>query len=109
MPGYNLVDLIEFATIAEQCGQKYQIFATSNSVGFTSHDFRSGDEIWAVDGAKVPFILRKIGPKSYRIVGECYLWAALELDYWKPGTKKGRWSEQRSPRNEQQTQIIEIH
>jgi hypothetical protein len=106
---HNLEDLMDFAKTAMERGENRWLFATSNSVGFTSYKFEFTDEIWAIDGARVPFILRKIGPKTYRIVGECYLWAALELDYWNPGTRKGRWSEDRPAHNEQQTHMIEIH
>jgi hypothetical protein len=106
---HNLDDLIDFAKTAVKHGESRRMFTTSNSVGFAREGFQFSDEIWAIDGARVPFILRKIGPKTYRIVGECYLWAALELDYWNPGTRKGRWSEDRPAHNEQQTHFIEIH
>jgi hypothetical protein len=106
---HNREDLMDFVETAMEHGENRCLFTTSNSVGFTSCDFEFTDEIWAIDGARIPFILRKIGPKTYRIVGECYLWAALELDYWNPGTRKGRWSENESAHNEQQTHIIEIH
>jgi hypothetical protein len=107
--GYNVVDLLRFAEMVYGHGQGKEMFITSNSVGFARCGFRPGDEVWALDGARNPFILRKTGHETYRIVSKCCLWAALELDYWNPGTKKGRWSEERSPRNEQQTHIIEIH
>jgi hypothetical protein len=106
---HNLDDLIDFAKTAVKHGKSRRMFTTSNSVGFTRDAFQFMDEIWAIDGARVPFILRKIGPKTYRIVGECYLWAALELDYWNPGTRKGRWNENEPAHNEQQTHMIEIH
>jgi hypothetical protein len=104
----NLNDLVAFATIAKERGTRKMMFLTRNSIGFASRGFEPDDEIWAIDGARTPFILRKTGPKTYCIVRECYLWAALELDYWNPGTKKGRWSENRPAHNEQQTHIIEI-
>jgi hypothetical protein len=105
----NWEDLIAFASVAKARGKYKSIFLAENSIGFASWSFQSDDEIWAIDGARVPFILRKTGPNTYRIVTECYLWAALELDYWNPGTKKGRWSENRPAHNEQQTHVIEIH
>jgi hypothetical protein len=53
--------------------------------------YSPGDFIFAIDGAHQPLILRPISlrnfsladgnPLMYRIVGECYLWAAMELDY----------------------------
>jgi hypothetical protein len=109
VPGCNLKDLIAFATIAIERGTHKTMFLTRNSIGFASDNYQPDDEIWAIDGARVPFILRKSGLGTYRIVSECYLWAALELDYWNPGTRKGRWSGDRPTHNEQQTHIIEIH
>ncbi|KAF3047802.1 hypothetical protein E8E11_003742 [Didymella keratinophila] len=66
------------------------VFATVYSLGFGGRGFHVGDQIWAVDGVTVPLILRKAG-SEYKLIGECYLWAALNLDRWTPGTKKGRW------------------
>jgi len=53
-------------------------FVTRFSVGCAGVDFEEGDEIFAIDGASVPFILRPTGHNKYRLVGECYLWAALD-------------------------------
>jgi hypothetical protein len=71
--------------------------------------FREGDEVWAVDGVRVPLILRKTGWLQYRVVSECYFWAALELDYWNPGSKKGRWGDDvELPSYPEQTHFIDI-
>jgi hypothetical protein len=86
-----------------------QMFASHYSVGFASSGVEKGDAIFAIDGARKPFILRKAGAQSYRIVGQCYLWAALELDCWNPGTEKGRWGPDVERPTGKQTQIIEIH
>jgi hypothetical protein len=109
MPDINQTDLNNFMEAALVHGRNRLLFSTTNSVGFAWSGFKPDDEIWALDGAKVPFILRKTGIQTYRIMCDCYLWAALELDYWNPGTKKGRWSEHRVPHQEKQTHIIEIH
>lgn len=71
-------------------------------------NFREGDAIFAVDGVSTPLILREIKPGEYRIVSECYLWAALELDYWNPGTKKGRWGTRHYDHGCEQTRMITI-
>ncbi|OSS43607.1 hypothetical protein B5807_11719 [Epicoccum nigrum] len=95
-----------------------QLFETQYSVGhvprelpklhFSSVSFREGDAIFAVDGVSTPLILREIRPGEYRIVTECYLWAALELDYWNPGTKKGRWGTRHYDHGCDQTRMITI-
>jgi hypothetical protein len=85
-------------------------FTPRFSVGYAREGFEVGDEVFALDGARAPWILRKIGDETYQIVGECYLWAALELDVWNPGTKKGRWGEEDCWQStERQTRFIEIH
>jgi hypothetical protein len=85
-------------------------FTTRFSVGYAREGFEVGDEVFALDGARAPWILRKIRDDTYQIVGECYLWAALELDVWNPGTKKGRWGEADCWQStERQTRFIEIH
>jgi hypothetical protein len=109
LPDINLADMVEFVEKAMEQGSNKEIFTTTNSVGFARHGFESSDEIWAVDGARTPFVLRKTGPRIYRIVSDCYLWAALELDYWNPGTRKGRWIENRPAHDDKQTHIIEIY
>jgi hypothetical protein len=70
--------------------------------------FCEGDAIFAVDGISTPLILREIRPGEYRVVSECYLWAALELDYWNPGTKKGRWGTRHYDHGREQTRMITI-
>jgi hypothetical protein len=94
-----------------------QLFETQYSVGHVSRElpklrssvnFREGDAIFAVDGVSTPLILREIRPGEYMIVSECYLWAALELDYWNPGTKKGRWGTRHYDHGCEQTRMITI-
>ncbi|KAF2025617.1 hypothetical protein EK21DRAFT_76014 [Setomelanomma holmii] len=105
----HLQDLNDFLDTNISLGQFKRLFSTTNSVGFARPGFKLSDEVWAIDGARAPFILRRIADEQYSIVSECYLWAALELDYWDPGTKKGRWSENRQPHHEEQTRIIAIY
>lgn len=75
-------------------------------IGFIT--IQEGDAIFAVDGISTSLILREIRPGEYRIVSECYLWAALELDYWNPGTKKGRWGTRHHDHGCEQTRMITI-
>lgn len=72
-------------------GVRPVVFTTRYSIGRAQYGLEVGDEVFAIDGVSVPFILRNTGPQQYKLVGECYLWAALELDRWNPGTRKGRW------------------
>ncbi|KAH7073307.1 heterokaryon incompatibility protein-domain-containing protein [Paraphoma chrysanthemicola] len=105
----NLLDLEIFKQQIKGLDPDLICFTTTCSVGFALTDFLVGDEVWAIDGARAPFILRRTGDYTYRIVCECYLWAALELDYWNPGTKKGKWNKNRTAHGAQQTYSIEIH
>ena len=86
-----------------------QIFLSHFSVGCVQTSIQTGDEIFAVDGVGSPLVLRKTGVNQYRIVTECWLLAALELDCWNPGTKKGRWGEDVERPTETQTRMIEIY
>jgi len=88
---------------------KVQFFLSHFSVGCVQTSIQTGDEIFAVDGVGSPLVLRKTGVNQYRIVTECWLLAALELDCWNPGTKKGRWGEDVERPTETQTRMIEIY
>lgn len=112
----NLKDLLtferEFREYADELiwgtGQK-RTFSTHYSVGFSRVDLEPGDFIFAIDGVRTPLVLRRCegSDSAYRVVGECYLWAALDLDYWNPGTKKGVWRRRPYDLGEQ-TRLIEI-
>ena len=80
----------------------------SSNVHNSPIDICEGDAIFAVDGISTPLILREVRLGVYRIVSECYLWAALELDYWNPGTKKGRWGTRHYDHGCEQTRMITI-
>jgi hypothetical protein len=88
-----------------------EVFRTYYSIGFCRAMVRPGDMIFAVDGVRAPLVLRrKNGTSSgYKVIGECYLWAALELDYWNPGTRKGIWSSRPCDLGQVQTRMIEIY
>lgn len=94
VPDYNLPDLISFIQSGIRSERGACIFMGTYSVGFangtSTYSYNVGDEqhgslayihhVTAIDGAKTPFILRCVGKSEYEIVGECYLWAALDLE-----------------------------
>jgi hypothetical protein len=84
-------------------------FAHTIALASRRHLYRAGDYFFAIDGAPYPFLLRKIGQAKCRIVGMCYVWAALELDYWNPGTRKGTCLDRPYDLGQEQTQMIEIY
>lgn len=89
----------------------FNLFETHYSVGFARAKLQPHDRIFAVDGVPTPLILRQHPERdtAYRVVGECYLWAALELDYWNPGTRKGRWRTRLYDLGQVQTRTIEMY
>ncbi|KAF1834473.1 hypothetical protein BDW02DRAFT_498165 [Decorospora gaudefroyi] len=104
----DLLDLRDYLMDLRREGAYSQPFSTRYSVGFATPRYQRDDAIFAIDGVRTPMLLRKTDAQSYRVVGYCYLWAALELDCWNPGTKKGRWKDLERPSG-LQTQMIEIH
>jgi len=84
------------------------LFSTQFSVGMTDWVPQMGDEIFAIDGATMPFILRATGPRQYQIVGPCFLWAALNQDYWSVRKEEmaNEWGLHGPAR--EQTEMIEI-
>ncbi|KAF7672217.1 het-domain-containing [Alternaria burnsii] len=114
-PSIEDTDLSEFIRICQTSRKGRPLFTSHFSVGFPGISsmkriVQQGDEIFAIDGARTPFILRKRGrvAENYKIIDECYLWAALELDCWNPGTRKGRWGPGVERPTTTQTRMINI-
>jgi len=94
VPDFNVPDLIQFLTDMYEWGEDMLAFETHYSVGFTNVLVEIGDSVFVIDGVRSPFILRKLSDGRYSIRGECYLWAALDLDCWNmewSNRRKGRW------------------
>jgi hypothetical protein len=109
-PDINIPDLEDFFKNLRGFGVRNLMFTTHYSIGYArGHDILPGDAIYVVDGARIPFIMRKIGPEQYKIVTVCYMWAVLELDYWNPGTRKGIWGSRYHNHGCEQTQLITVH
>ena len=120
----NLKDLLAFAKALDReekatwgydvdgFGNRVIVFRASYSIGFCRARVQPGDMIFAVDGVRTPLIVRRDFRTSsvvYNVIGECYLWAALELDYWNPGTHKGIWTSRLHDLGQVQTRMIEIY
>ena len=85
------------------------LFSSQFSVGLTDWIPQIGDRIFAIDGARTPFILRATGPQQYQIVDPCFLWAALNQDYWT--TRKEEMANEWGLHGTimEQTEMIEIY
>jgi len=107
----NINDLLSFQRIGANLSFRQRMFTSRFSVGFRPFDYPPtvADEIFAIDGTKELFIMRRTADQKYRIVSKCYLWAAWELDCWNPGTRKGRWGPSLSRPTFEQTRMIEIY
>jgi hypothetical protein len=67
----------EFSREIRGRGQRKTMFLGKQSVGFAEVITDKDDSVWALDGADVPFVLRKV-LDHYVLVGECYLYRALQ-------------------------------
>ncbi|UPL03879.1 hypothetical protein LCI18_014813 [Fusarium solani-melongenae] len=65
-------ELDKFMAEMSQYGMSRRIFGTDHSLGFGPMELEDWDEIWTLEGAEVPFILRPVGD-HYRLVGACYI------------------------------------
>jgi len=101
----NLREFLKQASGYESC----DFFSSYFSIGAAECGIKKGDEIFAVDGVRIPLVLRRAGPQQYWVVTGCLLWAALQLDCWNPGTNEGRCGPGVERPTEKQTQMIEIY
>ncbi|KAH5730829.1 hypothetical protein HBI17_219230 [Parastagonospora nodorum] len=107
----NEQDLRSFLSYARCCNKPGPaiMFQSYYSVGFSDVRHPAGDHIFAIDSIPELLMLRQVEPNVFRVVGTCYLWAAVELDYWKPGSRKGRWPDRPYDLGNKQTRMIEIY
>jgi hypothetical protein len=106
--GKDIADFLRYIQSNENAENAF-MFQTHYSVGFTTTKHGSGDFVFAVDGVPEPLVLRHLGNETYRILGSCYLWAALELDYWNVGSHLGLWPERPYDLGTEQTRLIKIY
>lgn len=110
----------------------HQVFRTSHSLGFATFDTTHGvrifnpdsvservvpgyieedfsAEVYAIDGARSPFILRSRAKNQYSIVTACYLMGALEYESLRREGTLGPWGPYPIlPTNLERSRIIEI-
>ncbi|XPS80550.1 hypothetical protein M3J07_012526 [Ascochyta lentis] len=89
--------------------EAYKLFYTNYSIGVCTSWSTQNDAVYGLDGTDSLFLLRQVSPGVFRIVEPCYLWAAWELDYWNPGTRKGIWYDRPCDLGAEQTRMIEIY
>ena len=105
----NVPDLLAFIEAAARDGGSL-IFLGNYSVGMAQHkSFEPEDAIFAIDGVKSLVILRETSSHYFRVICTCYVFAALELGYWNPETKKGRWRTNLQGPRGRQTRMINIY
>jgi hypothetical protein len=71
----------EFTAFLEQSdtqGVGRQNFGTEHTLGIGLRETRSGDTIWRLQGAAMPFVLRAFGDQ-YQVIGPCYVHGAEKL------------------------------
>ncbi|RYO82603.1 hypothetical protein DL763_008186 [Monosporascus cannonballus] len=69
--------LEEFITKMNRHGMSRRIFGTDHSLGFGPMEIEDWDEVWILEGATVPFILRRVD-NHYKLVGACYVHQASQ-------------------------------
>lgn len=72
-PIYEFLNTIK----ARGIGKGRTLFRTELSLGIARGAFQSNETVWALDGVRVPLILRSIDG-HYMLVEECYLHGALQ-------------------------------
>ncbi|KAF2471045.1 uncharacterized protein BDR25DRAFT_29912 [Lindgomyces ingoldianus] len=72
---YSPIGLAQLQHEFDQCGgKKRRLFRTQhNYLGTGPRSLREGDEVWVLDGASVPFILRRSPTGNYKLIGEAYV------------------------------------
>ncbi|UPK97210.1 hypothetical protein LCI18_008145 [Fusarium solani-melongenae] len=80
-PGhFDKNELEKFMAIMSQYGMGRRIFGTDHSLGLGPMELEDWDEVWTLEGATVPFILRPVSD-HYKLVGACYIHRASETAY----------------------------
>jgi hypothetical protein len=55
-----------------------RMFVTKDSrLGMGPQSLECGDEIWGLEGANVPFVLRRSNKENFQLVGEAFVFGAM--------------------------------
>jgi hypothetical protein len=71
---YRKSELEDFLGNMSRYGVGRRIFGTYHSLGLGPMGLEDWDEVWMLEGSRVPFILRRVDD-HYRLVGACYVHA----------------------------------
>jgi hypothetical protein len=71
---YRKSELEDFLGNINRYGVSRRIFGTDHSLGLGPLELQDWDEVWMLEGSRVPLILRKVDD-HYRLVGACYVHA----------------------------------
>lgn len=75
---YYRSELRDFEEKLYQNRRGRALFATEYTLGLGPENIKEGDEVWLLDGAEVPVVLRPtLEGDHHTVVGECYLHAGL--------------------------------
>ena len=55
---------------------------TKGYLGVGDQSVAKGDRVCIFHGAPVPFILREIVPKSFELIGECYVHGIMDGEFF---------------------------
>ena len=70
--------IARFETAVGVNTQQRRLFRTARYyLGMGPLSLQEGDSIWALSGAKVPLILRRLDPGHYQVVGEAYVYGVM--------------------------------
>jgi hypothetical protein len=80
--------------------QNTQVFVTESGqfgVVTVNCHVQTGDEVFILQGGKMPFIFREEGLETHRLMGPCYLYGAMAgervVGGWDVGQENSRWEE----------------
>lgn len=73
--------------VAMATAHRALFFTQSGGIGLCNPQTQPGDAVWALIGARVPFILREVGTgqNTHQFIGDCFLLGAMDGEVLKAG------------------------